>query len=234
MIKYKHFALDNLFLANGYLETSTEYGVEREYEREDELEQCIRRLVLRKPEPLRGWDLRFLRRGLELSQADFGRMVDRDAQTIARWEKSADSIPKFVDLMIRARFAERFEPEVMLTELLGFVDGRSHALPEFIQLSLTQNGWNFNFGAIRKLSSIKGLSISSAELPFVHGPVQVVSNRAFLLNSDQSNQYANSGIAHDILSVANFHPNYANNATQSSGSIKMPTRVKTSYSRTLQ
>lgn len=143
MIKYPHFALDNLFLGNGYRETHIDEDVVREYEREEELEQCIRRLVLRKPEPLRGWDLRFLRRGLELSQADFGAMVDRDAQTVARWEKSKDLVPKFVDLMIRARFAERFEPKLEVTKLLSFIDGTAPALPKQIPLFLSTGGWSF-------------------------------------------------------------------------------------------
>lgn len=143
MIKYPHFAFNNLYLTNGYCEVHFGEDVAYEYEREEELEQCIRRLVLRKPEPLRGWDLRFLRRGLELSQADFGKMVDRDAQTVARWEKSADVVPKFVDLMIRARFAERFEPQITGTKLLSFVDGTGTAFPDYISLSLSRDGWKF-------------------------------------------------------------------------------------------
>lgn len=235
MIKYQHFALNNLFLANGYIETHSEYGIEREYEREDELEQCIRRIVLRKPEPLRGWDLRFLRRGIELSQADFGKTIDRDAQTIARWEKSAEPIPKFVDLMVRARFAERFEPQIMLVELLRIVDGASPALPSFIQLSLTQNGWNYNFGSLTFFPTMNSLSFGSAGLPSVHGPVQVVFNTALHLNSDQSDQSATflEKISMPLLSAKSYKP-YSNLATQSISAIQMPAFVETLYSRTLQ
>lgn len=180
MIKYQHFALNNLFLANGYIETPTDDGIEREYEREEELEQCIRLLVLRKPERLRGWDLRFLRRGLELSQADFGEMVDRDAQTVARWEKSSEQVPKFVDLMIRARFAERFEPQIKLAEILSFTDGTAPAFPEVIQLFLTQSGWVFDFGILNILSLFKVQSVNSAAAPMGSGPVQEVRNQTYL------------------------------------------------------
>lgn len=144
MIAYSHFALSNLYLINGYKEEETHHGIERVYEYEDELEQCVRRLVVRKPERLRGWDLRFLRRGLNLSQADFGQMVDRDAQTVARWEKSADAIPKFVDLTIRVRFAEHFEPGMSLQELLSYVDGLARKLPEKVLLKLEGASWSFN------------------------------------------------------------------------------------------
>ncbi len=53
MIKYPHFAFGNLFLTNGYVEIHAADGIEFQYEREDDLEQCIRRIVLRKPERLR-------------------------------------------------------------------------------------------------------------------------------------------------------------------------------------
>jgi DNA-binding transcriptional regulator YiaG len=215
MIKYLHFASDNLFLANGYHEAHTDNGIEREYEREVELEQCIRLLVLRKPEPLRGWDLRFLRRGLELSQADFGGMVDRDAQTVARWEKSSEHVPKFVDLMIRARFAERFEPQIKLSELLSFTDGTAPALPTFIQLKLTPNGWTFDFGARTALPPIIGMSKSFAALPIGLGPVQMVSNPMFYYVSDQYMPIENSDHNTDFQL-------YPNLAMRSSASGKVP------------
>lgn len=222
MIKYQHFALDNLFLANGYRELHTAYGIEHEYEREEELEQCIQRLVLRKPEPLRGWDLRFLRRGLELSQAEFGKMVDRDAQTVARWEKSAEQVPKFADLMVRARFAERFEPQIKLSELLGFVDGTSQALPTFIQLSITQNRWEFNFGSRATLPPIKALSIGFASLPSAHGPVQMVSDKTLFLDSDKLKQYTALEMLSDTFLPVNLDTCYSNLATQTIASIRVP------------
>lgn len=143
MIEYPHFALPNLYLANGFKEFHTDIGVEREYEREDEIEQCVRQVLLRKPRRLRGWDLRFLRGGLGFSQADVGRLVDRDAQTVARWEKSARDVPAFVDLAVRLHFAKRFEPEMSVSELASYVDGTAIALPEKIVLTLTAAGWSF-------------------------------------------------------------------------------------------
>lgn len=209
MIKYQHFALDNLFLVNGYREMHTGYGIEREYDREDELEQCIRRLVLRKSAPLRGWDLRFLRRGLEISQTDFGKMVDRDAQTVARWEKSAENVPKFVDMMIRARFAERFEPQIKLAELLSYSDGTAPALPTSIQLTLTQNGWVFDFGLRTVLPLIKALSISSAALPAGHGLVQTVSKKMYYVNTGK----------------VQYLPSDSKQALQATTSVEVPTRL---------
>ena len=130
---------------NGYRVFTTSEGVECEYDAPDQLEQSVRLLVLRKNEQLRGWDLRFLRRGLKLSQTDLGLLIDRDAQTVARWEKSADPVPKFADLAIRARFAERFAPEMTISELLSYIDGRGKSLPEKIILSYIAGDWRVQF-----------------------------------------------------------------------------------------
>lgn len=165
MITYPHFAFTQLRLVNGYRELDTEYGPAREYEREDELEHCIRRLVVRKPGALTGPELRFLRRGLEISQAAFGQMLDRDAQTVARWEKSFDAVPKFVDLMVRMRFAERFDPELSIKQMLSFVDGSAPALPSVIYLTLSEDGWSFAFSLRTRIVAAKARVLSVTDLP---------------------------------------------------------------------
>ena len=145
MIPYPHFALPNLYVMNGYKVLETEYGPACEFERLDELEQCVRRVLLRKPRRLRGWDLRFIRNGLGLSQPEFGAFVSRDAQTVARWEKSNEVVEPHIDLVIRSRFAKTFESEMRVEELLSYVDGSARPLPEKIILTLGQSGWTYDF-----------------------------------------------------------------------------------------
>lgn len=169
MIAYPHFALPNLYLVNGYREIETSYGPAREYFNEDALEQCVRRILLRKPERLRGWDLRFLRNGLSISQVELGQTVDRDAQTVARWEKSSNPVPKFVDETIRVRFAAKFESGMGLAEVLSYVDGTAQKLPERILLSLTDTGWVFKFVTTVKCMSSSSRIDAQACIPSGHG-----------------------------------------------------------------
>jgi hypothetical protein len=68
-------------------------------------------------------------------------MVDRNAQSVARWEKSADVVPIFVDLTIRARFAQRFEPTLSVKDVLSYVDGTGPQLPEQILLRFHADSW---------------------------------------------------------------------------------------------
>ena len=229
MIPYKHFAIPNLFLVNGYKEIQTPDGIEREYDQEDALEQCVRSLLLRNPQPLRGWDLRFLRNGLGLSQAEFGQMVERDAQTIARWEKAQESVPKFVDLMIRARFAERFEPKIKLAELLSFSDGTAPRLPTYIQLSLTKNGWEFDFQPRTILPSTKAHAIGFAALPRGHGPVQMLSQRVIVINDPSAPDHHFSIPLESVMLYSHIETLFTQSAN-----VPVPPIAETFDQRTLQ
>ena len=168
MIRYRHFALSNLYLRNGYKEYATPDGIEREYDREDQLEQCIRRILVRKPRRMRGWDIRFIRHGLGLSQSQFGKLVDRDSQTVARWEKSEQSVPAFVDLAARLEFAAKFDPTMTVCELQSYVSGLT-VLPEKILFHVDAAGWHFE------------LQTSHAYAAVSHGSMEVAFNDSPLI-----------------------------------------------------
>lgn len=174
MLAYPHFAVQGLLLQNGYTEIDSPTGVRREYAHEDRLELCIARVLLRKPERLRGWDLRFLRRSLNLSQAQLGKLIDRDAQTVARWEKTKRRVPSFVDLAIRCRFAERFDGNMTLKEVLSFVDGTAAKLPRNILLRHEGDDWHFFLHPRFDLFHVVGHSQSQVVLPTGPGATQIV------------------------------------------------------------
>src|SRR5690242_1734296 len=150
MIHYPHFAFSNLYLDGGYREIQAPDGNEVEYLNPDALEQCVRRLLLRKPSRLRGWDLRFLRRGLGMTQTQFGKLVDRTEQSVARWEKGKAAIPAYVDLTIRTRFAQRFESTMPLSDLLNCIDGRCPPLPERLVLRFDGQRWVFHIPSLKR------------------------------------------------------------------------------------
>ena len=145
MIPYPHFALANLFLENGYVCEQSPYGEITSYLDEDGLEECIRRILICTPIKMNGRQLRFLRRGLGLSQEAFGVLIDRDGQTIARLEKSSDEVPNFVDLEIRARYFSRFEPSKSIGEILSIHDGNARVPSERIILSNSGGKWTYRF-----------------------------------------------------------------------------------------
>lgn len=150
MISYPHFAIPNLYLKNGYLIEESPYGEIVSYVDEDALEACVRKILIRVPKRLNGRQLRFLRRGLGLSQEGFGALIDRDAQTVARLEKSDVIVPKFVDLAIRTRFFGRYEPSVSIGEILSIHDCTTRFPTDRIFLSHVGGKWSYGFD-IQKL-----------------------------------------------------------------------------------
>lgn len=202
MIHYPHFAFPQLRLVNGYQTLDTEDGTATIYEQEDELEHCIRRLLLRRPAPLRGCELRFLRRGLGLTQASFGELVDRDAQTVARWEKSDDAVPRYVDLTARVHFAARFEPTLSVREILSFVNGSTQPLPSVIYLTWSGTGWSFDFNHTFIKAAAEARSSSATSLPAA-GPVYRIIERKLSTLSAQVND--DSGFVLEFVAEG-LHP----------------------------
>lgn len=122
MVHYPHFAMPNLYLRDGF--TQFGEGDEAEFQYEDEvgLEQCIRRILIRKQARLTGWDLRFLRRGMNLTQQEFGRRIGRDSQTIARWEKQGAPLDEANELLVRTVAASKLDPTLTVGELVYTFD----------------------------------------------------------------------------------------------------------------
>lgn len=175
MVEYRHFAVPNLYLANGYHEMLVGGRIARSYVAEDQLERCVARLLLRSSKPLRGWDFRFLRRQLRFSQQQIGKMVERDAQTVARWEKSRRKVPAFADLLVRARFAARFDPKITVDELLSFVDGRGPKFPERVVLEFSNGNWSFSLQPKVMFAPISASSgVELVRVPTLFRPVESI------------------------------------------------------------
>ena len=172
MVAYPHFGIPNLYLLNGYKEIETSHGPALQIDDEEAMEHCVRLIVLRKPNRLHGRELRFLRRGLNLSQTEFGDLVERDAQTIARWEKSAEPVSQIVDTVVRLRFAQRFDPSLTTDQLCRFIDGRGHPFPEKVILIHQGADWSFN-----KFESQNPVVYSANNVVYGELPASLISSR---------------------------------------------------------
>ena len=140
MISYPHFAVSNLYLLNGYRLEETPHGEVYEYECEDALEECVRRVLMLIPRRLTGPQVRFLRRGLGMTQEVFGRHLDRDSQTIARMEKDSSHVPVYVDLTTRALVIKQNAPTTPVGDLVSTVYGLEFTTPHRVLLSYLGNG----------------------------------------------------------------------------------------------
>lgn len=102
---YRRCGLDNIFLINGF-----EIEEDDEGERYttvldvDGLHKAIGLHLVTQRKVLSPKEIRFLRRTLDLTQAELGRLINQSVQQIARWEKGENNISGPADRLLRLMF----------------------------------------------------------------------------------------------------------------------------------
>jgi len=114
MYHYTECGLRNVWLANGYEIRDTPFGKGVSIHNVEGLTAVICNALTKKPIPVTGAELRFLRNsGLLLSQPALGNLIGVDGQSVARWEKSG-RVPKWADKLIRLLYLEHANGNVRL------------------------------------------------------------------------------------------------------------------------
>jgi putative transcriptional regulator len=85
--QYLASGLDNIFLMNGVTEEMTDYGPMVHIENINGLYHAIGLHIIEKGEPMEGAEFRFLRKQMQLSQADLAKYLGVTDQTVANYEK---------------------------------------------------------------------------------------------------------------------------------------------------
>ena len=103
--QYKRCGLDNIYLLNGF---------EPEYDQDGEryvtvldvdgLHKAIGIHLVTNRKTLAPKEIRFLRKTLNLTQAEMGRLISQSDQQIARWEKGENNINGPADKLLRFMF----------------------------------------------------------------------------------------------------------------------------------
>ncbi|RMW98877.1 hypothetical protein EBQ26_06110 [Allofranklinella schreckenbergeri] len=146
MYHYTDGGLRNVWLANGYTIRQTPYGEAVAIQDLEGLTQAICMALVRKEKPLTRTEFRYIRSsGLQLSQANLASTLGVDAQTVARWEKTA-RIPKMADKFIRLAYLEHANGNERLRsafETLRAVE-RAKFGPQPMKLIVTTQGSHWN------------------------------------------------------------------------------------------
>ena len=103
---YTECGLDYVFLVNGFVVHDTGYGPAVEVGHADRLDRQIAEAIIDHQGPLTGQEVRFLRGLLDLTQAELGDLLGKDAQSVARWERSKTAIPPTEDRALRQIYLE--------------------------------------------------------------------------------------------------------------------------------
>ena len=84
------------------------------------LHRAIAEAIIESGDLLDGKEIRFLRTEMGMTQAELAKLLDRNSQTVARWEKGEKDVDRAQDTLIRQLAAERIVSRVLkTTELLG-------------------------------------------------------------------------------------------------------------------
>lgn len=125
--RYTMCGLDNIFLLNGYV-VETHDGEEYvSIKDRDGLHKAIGRYLIRHRKGLAPKEIRFLRKTMDLTQAELAEKLGNDSQSVARWEKGICEMPGMADKLLRITFLAA-----------NMADGDEALLREFVLSALSE------------------------------------------------------------------------------------------------
>jgi transcriptional regulator with XRE-family HTH domain len=89
-----------------------------------------------------GAEYRFLRIEMNLSQKTIGELFGVDAQTVARWEKGKNELPKMADVLIRAVYNEFIEQESKVRFLVDAINESEAQDVLNMEFEQNESGWH--------------------------------------------------------------------------------------------
>ena len=134
---YRRCGLDNIYLLNGFaieLEDGERYVTVLDV---DGLHKAIGIHLVSHRKTLMPKEIRFLRKTLDLTQAEMGRMIGQSDQQIARWEKGENNISGPADRLLRLMFVytlledDEFELPMEFLQRLDDLDSYPESKVEF-------------------------------------------------------------------------------------------------------
>lgn len=149
MYHFTDGGLDNVWLANGYVERDTCYGNAVSFSDLDGLVGAVCAALVQKPGRLTGAEFRYLRTALQLSQKLLGHLVGYSEQAVAKWEKTG-RVPKAVDALLRMIFGSAHGDQAKhrpMTRMLDVIDNVSNSR---IVMSYSGGQWNSSFHDIEE------------------------------------------------------------------------------------
>ncbi len=182
---YKESGLDNVWLENINVLACEECGsVSPMIPKLEEVHKAIAKQIILQVTPLRGQDLRFLRKQVRLKARQLADLMRVDHTTFSRWENDERSMGQQSDMLIRYICDERMAekecetPAISVAETLAYSDTRDRA-PGDIRIDVRTLG-----AAVEKVELVRPTLMSSCEPSILEPPrVRSVTNTGRLLLS---------------------------------------------------
>lgn len=142
---YRRCGLDNIYLVNGFDVDIDEDGEKHVSVLDvDGLHKVIGFHLVSNRKILAPKEIRFLRKALNLSQAELGRLINQSGQQIARWEKGENNISGPADRLLRLIFVGTLVRDGIIElpmEFLDRIDGLDDSPEDDIRLCRNGEDW---------------------------------------------------------------------------------------------
>jgi putative transcriptional regulator len=140
---YTECGLDDVWLRGGYEKVVTDEGEGVLVKHEDELLDVIGHFLVTAKKVLSGKEIRYLRKEMDLTQAELGQLVGLSDQQVARWEKEKSEIPSAADHLLRLLYLEHIGKTLKVRDLLTSLEetDSERADPQKVFAPLAEGGW---------------------------------------------------------------------------------------------
>jgi len=138
---YTQCGLDDVYLMNGYRRQKTPYGSGVRIENVEKLHEAIAKWLCMNKAFLSDKEFRFLRKLMNLTQAEVAVFLGCDAQSIARWEKGQTEINGSADKLVRILYLGSRSIKVDAAELIKTVAELDTKVDERQIFEETRTGW---------------------------------------------------------------------------------------------
>jgi putative transcriptional regulator len=94
-----------------------------------------------KKKVLSGTELRFLRKQMNLTQSELGKLIGLSSQQVARWEKGESAISGPADRLVRGLYIQHVGGELDLQKLVTALEEIDAPIDERNYFEKTPHGW---------------------------------------------------------------------------------------------
>ncbi len=140
MYHYTDGGLENVWLANGYVEHKTPYGRAVSIHDLDGLSKAVCLSLVRKSNKLTGKEFRYLRQALLLSQGSIATLFGCTEQTVSLWERHG-KVPLWADKLLRITYIGKANGDTSVGELIDRMNFLDRVVNQRIVLHETEDGW---------------------------------------------------------------------------------------------
>lgn len=145
MYRYLGAGLPNVYLDNGYSECVTPYGKAVTVHDLEGLHNALGEMIVSNPTRMTGYEFRFLRTELDLSQAALAACLGCEEQSVARWEKGkSKKVNPTAERLLRVLYQHTKLGKKKLAPLLERLQKIDGVKPEATVIIANERGNNWS------------------------------------------------------------------------------------------